>query len=634
MAQAGAGNMRKTADVVGAMCVWASVLVLLLGQVARGQQPTPRPPGGAGNPPRPPVAGGGSPVPRPPTQAPPAALPEDPTPAWRAAMDAAKSEVADKAYEKARAHLEEAWQCVKKEEVRVAAIPASRRWVVTDPPELVQRKLVTGTAPETKRIELPEDIALREHRVATRVAFAELFRTIWTAKLGEAQAAWEKKDYDLVLKCAEAAQDPMRDEFFNRSEAIFPTSGWGPNWQSHWKADDDFVRQKVAVMQLAGRVYELRRQYDMANAQYLEGINWAKVNRLSATVVSLLDASAGLYQRQGKPAEAAKQIQGICDLLAKDPARAEDLARYQKVLDALNLAAALAQDTPASMKWYLKAAEGGDAGAMNRVGLFYARGKVVERDPDVALKWFLKAADSGDKYGMQNVALMHHNGSLKTGVNEEEALKWFKAASEKGLRVAMLTVGDAYWDGWAGKVDFAAGLEYYRKAAEAGNAPGMRMVGRAYAEAKGVEQDLKQAFVWMERAAVAGDAPATSYVAKALEKGDGVAVDLDKAKVWKEKEAEFDQAVLNEILKPTPEQEARAAARIDALLRNAQAQQAAKDDAAAYRDWWMKNGGDLAAMGVGVAPPKEYIVPGEYGGGFTDKPYLITDDGEVRLREK
>ena len=45
--------------------------------------------------------------------------------------------------------------------------------------------------------------------------------------------------------------------------------------------------------------------------------------------------------------------------------------------------------------WYLKAAKGGDAHAQHNVGVFYERGRGVEKDLDVAASWYCRAAEQG-----------------------------------------------------------------------------------------------------------------------------------------------------------------------------------------------------------------------------------------------
>ena len=47
------------------------------------------------------------------------------------------------------------------------------------------------------------------------------------------------------------------------------------------------------------------------------------------------------------------------------------------------------------MEWYLKAADLGNAYAMNNIGVMYRNGWGVEKDLDEANKWYKKAEDAG-----------------------------------------------------------------------------------------------------------------------------------------------------------------------------------------------------------------------------------------------
>ncbi len=54
------------------------------------------------------------------------------------------------------------------------------------------------------------------------------------------------------------------------------------------------------------------------------------------------------------------------------------------------------QDYQQAFAWYQKAAEQGNAGAQNNLGLMYYNGKGVEQDYIKALEWYQKAAEQGD----------------------------------------------------------------------------------------------------------------------------------------------------------------------------------------------------------------------------------------------
>ena len=54
------------------------------------------------------------------------------------------------------------------------------------------------------------------------------------------------------------------------------------------------------------------------------------------------------------------------------------------------------QDSVEALRWYLKAAFGGDGTAQTILGTMYVEGNIVYQDYDEALKWYSKAAKQGD----------------------------------------------------------------------------------------------------------------------------------------------------------------------------------------------------------------------------------------------
>ena len=60
--------------------------------------------------------------------------------------------------------------------------------------------------------------------------------------------------------------------------------------------------------------------------------------------------------------------------------------------------------------WMNRAADRGDAEAMNAVGCCYASGKGCEKDKAQAAEWFRKSAYAGSDYGWSNLALYHKYG--------------------------------------------------------------------------------------------------------------------------------------------------------------------------------------------------------------------------------
>ena len=65
----------------------------------------------------------------------------------------------------------------------------------------------------------------------------------------------------------------------------------------------------------------------------------------------------------------------------------------------------VARDGSKAVEWYLKAAKGGHAEAMRRLGHIYERKKCgFEVNDETSLRWYLKAAEAGHAYAMAVVA--------------------------------------------------------------------------------------------------------------------------------------------------------------------------------------------------------------------------------------
>ena len=73
----------------------------------------------------------------------------------------------------------------------------------------------------------------------------------------------------------------------------------------------------------------------------------------------------------------------------------------------------------------------GVAGAQFNLGVMYARGDGVEKDPAEATRWYRKAAEQGHAEAQFNLGLRYYKGE---GVRKSRtmALKWFRKAAAQG----------------------------------------------------------------------------------------------------------------------------------------------------------------------------------------------------------
>jgi hypothetical protein len=103
----------------------------------------------------------------------------------------------------------------------------------------------------------------------------------------------------------------------------------------------------------------------------------------------------------------------------------------------LSLAAIGALDQPVkeSMEVRETYARAGDPSALFNLGLVYARGEGVEKDPAKAFAYFKAAADKGFPEAQYNLGICYYNGA-GVAKDEKAAVRWCSAAARQGLLAA------------------------------------------------------------------------------------------------------------------------------------------------------------------------------------------------------
>jgi len=129
------------------------------------------------------------------------------------------------------------------------------------------------------------------------------------------------------------------------------------------------------------------------------------------------------------------------------------------------------QDFRQAAIWYGRAAKGGLAPAMFRLGALYEKGTGIAKD-------------------------------LK------EARRYYVAAAERGNANAMHNIGVLYAEGIDGKPDFKSAAEWFNKSSAMGIADSQYNLAVLYARGIGVERNFNDAYQWFALAAKHGDADA------------------------------------------------------------------------------------------------------------------------------
>ncbi len=167
----------------------------------------------------------------------------------------------------------------------------------------------------------------------------------------------------------------------------------------------------------------------------------------------------------------------------------------------LNLGAAyagggpgLAPDPAEAVKWYRKAADGGDSMGQFMVGNCYEKGIGVSADSAEAARWFRKSAEQTNALAEMTLGMAYARGD-GVQTNRAEAEKWLARAAASGHPFTEYVLGLFYW----GRLDPKDGdlaATWFHKAADQGQPDAEFLMGECYLLGRGVNKDLAEAYKW------------------------------------------------------------------------------------------------------------------------------------------
>lgn len=137
--------------------------------------------------------------------------------------------------------------------------------------------------------------------------------------------------------------------------------------------------------------------------------------------------------------------------------------------------ARLDRDSKAAFQWFSKAAEQGHVEAQKILGVMYSTGLYIPRDDQKAIAWYEKAAEQGDAFAQTSLGMIHESG---WGVpkNDAVALQWYRKAAEQDDPYAQYKTGILYVTGRGDRKNQNEGLKWLRKSAAWGYEPARRAV--------------------------------------------------------------------------------------------------------------------------------------------------------------
>ncbi len=144
-------------------------------------------------------------------------------------------------------------------------------------------------------------------------------------------------------------------------------------------------------------------------------------------------------------------------------------------------------------------AAGGDVKAQLDLAIRYRDGKDVTKDAAEAMNWAHRAADAGNADAMDFVGFAYLRGAVVKR-NPAIAFAYFKAAAKDSAQAAF-NLGQCYYGAQGTEQDCAKALEWWKKAAEMGHGRAAACAAMAYRSGEGVKPDAVQARRLAERAA-------------------------------------------------------------------------------------------------------------------------------------
>ena len=205
-----------------------------------------------------------------------------------------------------------------------------------------------------------------------------------------------------------------------------------------------------------------------------------------------------IYERgQGVPADPGVAVSWYRRAAAQGDVHAQFrlgfLYAYGRGVDRDDLEAAI---------WYRRAADQGNEAARTALDQLRGEGRLAAAGPAgsreaVGLR---AAAERGAPVAQYQLGLRYAMGD---GVPRDpaQAVRWYREAAQRGLAPAQYQLGLRYANGDGVERDFVEAVKWYQRAAEQGVAFAQFNLGVRYANGQGVERDPLQAYQWFSLAA-------------------------------------------------------------------------------------------------------------------------------------
>lgn len=188
-----------------------------------------------------------------------------------------------------------------------------------------------------------------------------------------------------------------------------------------------------------------------------------------------------------------------------------------KMSEALDLAAVDSAKSDLAMKEcfaaYTRAAEGGDANALNSLAICYQNGYGCEKDETKAFRIFFKAAEKRHPEAVNNLGRFYLEG-IGVPKDSARAFKCFEISASLGNVWGVVNRATALLTGEGCKKDHALAVKILEEAASGGAVEAMDFLANAYDKGVGgLKKDSYKTLLWKLRARAArGDENAKNWL--------------------------------------------------------------------------------------------------------------------------
>ena len=112
---------------------------------------------------------------------------------------------------------------------------------------------------------------------------------------------------------------------------------------------------------------------------------------------------------------------------------------------------------------------------LNDIGTIHQEGIGIPMDGEEAIYWFTEAYEAGDTlYAPTNLGDLYRKGCGKVKPNLKKAFEAYLLSTDP---YAHYRIGQAYEEGWMGRLDMELAMKWYHKAAEEGHHLAIKRLG-------------------------------------------------------------------------------------------------------------------------------------------------------------